>query len=95
MTFQSNDLTKAEGDLVNEILVQIPEDHGARAAFQTILEKLDARKPKFRFVGYTEEGYWIGTNDPNVAEEWEETCSVLNTETGQDEYGVDAKEQAE
>ena len=63
-------LLPSEITFMNEIIAQVPEEHGARAAFIDIIQKLaDApAEPKFRYlIALSDAGYVRGTNDQDLA----------------------------
>jgi hypothetical protein len=63
-------LAPSEVAYANSIIEQIPEDHGARAAFINILQKLSesGSEPKFRyFIASIFRGDVRGTNDETIA----------------------------
>lgn len=66
---------------VEDIVSQIPETHGARAAFEIILDELADSKPKFKYyITDTGQGVVRGTNDEQIAEDLAESeeCYVVD-----------------
>lgn len=84
-------LLPSEATLMQEIVDQVPEEHGARDAFVGILDKLaESDKPKFRYlIGYADSGEGLGTNDDEKAREYASNSANFVFDLQMDRWMVD------